>query len=82
LKTSARAKAAGAGVQALRSDLAKNLRPTPAKDQKGEYKFHLATLEGLSVCLMQCACSLFSKQKLFKQYIIKYTMLRSHAQIK
>jgi len=41
---------------------------TPAKDQKGKYKFHVATLESLSVRLMQCACSLFSEQKLFKQY--------------
>jgi hypothetical protein len=58
-----RAKAAGAGVQALRSDMARNLRPTPAKDQKGKYKFHVATLERLSVRLVQCACSLSSRQK-------------------
>jgi hypothetical protein len=73
------AKAVGAGVQALRSDLAKNLRPTPAKDQKGEYKFHLATLERLSVRLLQRACSLFPKQKLFKQAYTPTRNLRSYA---
>jgi hypothetical protein len=25
--------------------MARNLRPTPAKDQKGKYKFHVATLK-------------------------------------
>jgi len=40
-----RAKAAGAGVQALRSDLARNLRSTPFKDQERNCKLHVATLK-------------------------------------